>query len=220
VLTPEAVAANVPKAFIPIFFPKMPAVIKSNADILNLPFYVSGTVVGVGDPSQPPAYDIGQAKQNNRFNTYVQDTWHVSSKLTVNYGLAWSFESTLVNGDLTKPAYLAPLYGNDLSATNNNYKDFSPSVGFAYSPFNDKKTVIRGGFGVYYNTINLWQRLQERAYIGPQGNGRVQYPVTGFTNIFPGIINVSTATADRRWGASTGGTTHPDAGPVEYDLQH
>jgi len=123
----------------------MPAVIKSNADILNLPFYVSGTVVGVGDPSQPPAYDIGQAKQNNRFNTYVQDTWHVSSKLTVNYGLAWSFESTLVNGDLTKPAYLAPLYGNDLSATNNNYKDFSPSVGFAYSPFNDKKTVIRGG---------------------------------------------------------------------------
>jgi hypothetical protein len=192
VLTPEAVASAVPKAFIPIFFPKLPSKITSTADLNNLPFYVSGTVVGIGDPSQPPAYNIQKAKQNNRFRYYLQDTWHVNNKLTVNYGLGWSFESTLVNGDLTKPQYLAPLYGNDLSPTKNNYNNYSPSLGFAYSPFNDNKTVFRGGFGIYYNTVDLWQRLQERAYIGPEGNGRVQYPVTGFTNLFPGIINVST----------------------------
>ncbi|HEY3743159.1 MAG TPA: carboxypeptidase regulatory-like domain-containing protein [Bryobacteraceae bacterium] len=192
VLTPEAVAANVPAAFIPIFFPKMPKTITSTADLNNLPFYVSGTVVGIGDPSQPPAYNIDKAKVADRFRYYVQDTYHVNAKLTVNYGIGWSWESNLSNRDLSKPAYLAPLYNGNLSPTANNNNNYSPSVGFAYSPFKDKKTVFRGGFGVYYNTVDLWQRLQERAYIGPEGNGRIQYPVTGFTNIFPGIINVST----------------------------
>ena len=192
VLPPEVVAASVPAAFIPIFFPTLPKKISSNADILNLPFYVAGTVVGVGDPSQPPPYNVDKAKQNNRFRYYVQDTWRVNHKLTLNYGLGYSFESTLVNRDIPKPKYLAPLYGSDLSPTNNNYNNYSPSIGFAYSPFASKKTVVRGGFGIYYNTELLWRRLQERAYTGPVGNGRVQYPVTGFKNIFPGIINVST----------------------------
>ena len=192
VLTPEAVRANVPSAFVPIFFPKLPSKITSYADVLNLPFYVAGTIVGIGDPSQPPPYNIEKAKQNNRIRYYVQDTWRVNTRLTLNYGLGWNFESTLVNGDLAKPAFLAPVYGSDLSATSNNYRNYSPSLGFAYSPFANKKTVFRGGFGVYYNTELLWRRLEERAYIGPVGNGRVQYPVTGFKNIFPGIINVST----------------------------
>lgn len=192
VLTPEAVRSAVPAAFVPVFFPNLPSKITSNADIQRLPFYVAGTVVGIGDPSQPPPYNVDKAKVNNRIRYYAQDTWRVNNKLTLNYGLGWSFESTLVNTDIPKPAYLAPLYGSDLSPTNNNYKNYSPSVGFAYSPFNDKKTVVRGGFGIYYNTEALYRRLQERAYTGPVGNGRVQYPVTGFVNIFPGIFNVST----------------------------
>ena len=47
--------------------------------------------------------------------------------------VCWHFESTLVNRDLDKPAYLAPLYGSDLSPTENNYNNFSPSLGFAWS---------------------------------------------------------------------------------------
>jgi hypothetical protein len=50
---------------------------------------------------------------------------------------------------------------------------------------------VRGGFGIFYDTELLWRRLQERAFIGPVGNGRIQYPTTSFTNIFPGIVNIS-----------------------------
>ncbi|MGE0105162.1 MAG: carboxypeptidase regulatory-like domain-containing protein [Blastocatellales bacterium] len=188
VASPEFVRALVPAQLIPVFFPNLPTVIRTQQDILNLPFL--GGVVGVGDPAQPPAFNIDQAKKNNRIRIFGQDTWKVRPNFTLNYGLAWNFESTLVNKDLDKPALLAPLYGSDLSPTENNYKNFSPSFGFAWNVGSDNKTVLRGGAGVYWDTELLWRRLQERAFIGPRGNGRIQYPESGFINTFPGIIDL------------------------------
>ena len=186
--SPEVVRSLVPAAFIPVLFPNLPTTIRTNADLLNLPF--AGAVIGVGDPSQPPAFNIDQAKQNNRLRFYGQDTWKIKPSFTLNYGLAWNFESTLVNRDLSKPQYLAPLIGNDLSPTDNNYKNFSPSLGFAWNVGSNNKTVVRGGAGIYWETELLYRRLQERAFIGPVGNGRIQFPSTGFINIFPGIIDL------------------------------
>ena len=189
VAPPELVRSNVPAPLLPLLFPTLPGAIRTNADFLNLPFL--GGVVGIGDPSQPPPYNIDQAKTNDRFRLFAQDSWRITPQLTLNYGLAWNFESTLVNRDLPKPQFLAPVYGNDLSPTNNNYHNFSPALGFAWTPDKAGKTVIRGGFGIYYDTEMLYHRLQERAFIGPVGNGRIQFPTTGFTNIFPGIVNLS-----------------------------
>ncbi len=190
--SPEAVVSAIPAPLraqiLPLFFPNLPSVIRTNADLLNLPF--AGGVIGVGDPSQPPPYNIGKAKQNNRMRFFGQDTWKVTPRFTLNYGLAWNFESTLVNRDIDKPAYLAPLYGSDLSATKNNYNNFSPSLGIAWNVDKSNKTVIRAGAGIYWETELLWRRLQERAFIGPVGNGRIQYPHTGFRNIYPGIFDL------------------------------
>ncbi len=169
-------------AFLGQLYPLLPTTIRTGQDFLNLPF--AGAVVGVGDPSQPPPFNIGKAKQNNRMRFHAQDTWRVKNNFTLNYGLAWNYESTLVNKDLDKPAYLAPLYGSDLSASKNNYKNFSPSLGMAWNVGKDNKTVIRAGGGIYWDTEELFRRLQERAAIGPVGNGRLQIPHTSFTNIF------------------------------------
>ena len=189
VAPPELVRANVPAALIGALFPTLPTTIKTQQDFLNLPFL--GASVGIGDPSQPPPYNVGTAKINNRIHLFVQDTWKVKPRLTLNYGLGWSFESTLVNRDLDKPKYLAPLYGNDLSPTNNNYHNFSPALGFAYQLDKSAKTVLRGGFGLYYDTESLYKRLQERASIGPIGNGRVLVSADAFKNTFPGIVDFS-----------------------------
>ena len=188
--SPEFIRGLAPAATIGALFPTLPTAIRTGQDFLNLPF--AGGVVGVGDPGQPPPYNVDKAKVNQRLRVYAQDTWRVRDRLTINYGLAWNFESTLVNRDLDKPAYLTPLYGSDLSATQNNYNNFSPAFGFAWTLDEASKTVVRGGAGLYWETELLWRRLRERAAIGPIGNGRLQVPHTSFTNIFPGIINLNT----------------------------
>ena len=114
---------GIPAPTLAALFPNLPTAIRTNQDLMNLPF--TGGVVGVGDPGQPPPYNVDKAKANNRLRFYGQDSWRMGPRFTLNYGLAWNFESTLVNRDLDKPAYLAPLYGSDLSPTRNNYNNWS-----------------------------------------------------------------------------------------------
>jgi hypothetical protein len=189
VASPEFVRSNVPAALVAQLFPRLPTTISTQQDLLNLPWL--GGVIGIGDPSQPPPYNVDKAKINNRYRLFYQDNWRLRPRFSLNYGLAWNFESTLVNRDLSKPAYLAPLYGSDLSPTNNNNRNFSPALGFAWTVDQAQKTVVRGGAGIFWDTEVLWQRLQERAYTGPVGNGRVQYAMSGLTNPFQGVLNLS-----------------------------
>ena len=66
---------------------------------------------------------------------FIQDSWRVTSKLTLNYGLRWDFESGLSQ------------------YVNNDYRGWQPRVGVAYSP--DNKTVVRAGFGLFYDRYDM-----------------------------------------------------------------
>ncbi|MBY0504881.1 MAG: carboxypeptidase regulatory-like domain-containing protein [Bryobacteraceae bacterium] len=192
---PDIMVAN----RIPLAAFGLPNQFSTNADVLKLPLL--GFAMGIGDPSQPPPYNRDKAGNNRRYHFYWQDTYRVNKKLTLNYGLSWQYESTLVNGDLSKPALLAPIM-ESLEPTKPTYTNWSPSLGFAWNPFRNNKTVIRGGGGFYYDTTELSQRLGERAAIGPVGNGRQQIggqsipnPTAGIVNPIPGLLpNVNVGT--------------------------
>jgi len=156
-------------------------VIRSYDDLKKLP--VVTFLLGIGDRSQP-SYNLENARGNDRFHLYVQDGWKITSNFTLNYGLGWEHESNVLNFDLPKPDYLAPIYGSDLSATKKEWKNFAPAAGFAWNIGKDRPTVIRGGAGIFYDTQLGWWRLGERAVIGGSGrqfigNAAVTNPLNG-----------------------------------------
>ncbi|MDQ2777244.1 MAG: carboxypeptidase regulatory-like domain-containing protein [Acidobacteriota bacterium] len=85
----------------------------------------------------------------NEYAVFAEDSWRVSRKLTLNYGLRYDYF------DYAQPPVLNP----DPSLTALNIrtnrihidpKDLGPRIAFAYSPSENGKTVIRGGYGVFY----------------------------------------------------------------------
>ncbi|HTS76670.1 MAG TPA: carboxypeptidase-like regulatory domain-containing protein [Bryobacteraceae bacterium] len=185
------------------FFPNLPTKITSTQDLLNLPVYNLGSSIysgiGVGNGTFPGFYDHGQGNTNSRIHPWVADTWKVTPSFTLNYSLGYDLETGLFYSNLNLPQYLAPIlegqtggapYG--LGATQPNYLDFSPIVGFAWAVGKDKKTVIRGGGGIYWDTQPIWEHFREGAAIGPLGDGRTTLASTAFTNTLPGVFNFQT----------------------------
>ena len=66
---------------------------------------------------------------------YAQDSWKITSNFTLNYGVRYEIDSQF-----------EPL--------NTYYGDVSPRIAFAWDPFKDHKTVIRGGYGIFYGPID------------------------------------------------------------------
>jgi hypothetical protein len=175
----------------------VPGTITTTADLLALPVsntsasIYSGIDVGFGN--FPGPYERDKSKNNTRPQFYVGDTWKVTPNLTLNAGLRYEFETGLWYSNLPMPALLAPIVGkNNLHPTRNNYLDFAPQFGFAWSLGKDKKTVIRGGAGMFWDSEPLWHHFRAASSLGPLGDGRSTLTASALTNIFPNIVNLST----------------------------
>jgi hypothetical protein len=108
----------------------------------------------------------GSFSQNvQRLGFYAEDSWRVTPRLTVNYGLRYDTTFGLFTASgrsqLDNPAYLTlralqiPL----IPAAPHDYRRaFGPRLGIAYSPGRSGTTVVRAGFGLYYNDLaqNGW----------------------------------------------------------------
>jgi outer membrane receptor protein involved in Fe transport len=80
---------------------------------------------------------------------FVQDEWHVKPELTINAGLRWDKQDIAQPDVLNPDATLqgAGYFTNNIPVDTNN---FGPRVGFAWTPKNDNRTVVRGGYGIFY----------------------------------------------------------------------
>jgi len=170
----------------------LPASFTTYDSVLNLP--LETFAFGIGDINQPPAFQRNHADHDNLLHVYAQDTWKPRPRLTLNYGLAWSFETNVLNHDLSKPQFLAPFFGTGgLGPETHAWLRFTPALGFAWAVHGDT-TVIRGGGGIYYDTLDLEARLVERAFLGPLGTGFLPLPGSLVTNPLHGVPGVPKGT--------------------------
>lgn len=96
--------------------------------------------------------------RNYETGFFAQDDWRVTRRLTVNLGLrydlyTWPYETNNLqaNFDLATGALVLPnTNGYPKSLIDTDTNNFAPRIGFAYSLTNDGKTVIRGGYGIFY----------------------------------------------------------------------
>jgi hypothetical protein len=137
-----------------------------------LPFYYTPPTSEC-TPAPDPASNItcaftpagnGNFSQNvQRLAFYAQDSWRVSHHLTVNYGLRYQTTFGLFTSSGQSQAanpffhQLASL-GYPEAVPHDFRKQFAPRLGIAYSPGDSEKTVIRAGFGMFYNDLaqNGW----------------------------------------------------------------
>jgi Carboxypeptidase regulatory-like domain/TonB-dependent Receptor Plug Domain/TonB dependent receptor len=148
-------------------------------------------------------------------NFFAQDDFRVLSNLTLNLGLRWEYNAPttdkynhLATFDPTFPnstplPYLRISTPQTPNIYNASKKEFAPRFGFAYTPA--PKTVIRGGYGIFWD-IKLLNVILNSALTAPFLTG---YTFNQSTN---GVPNISLSNP---YGGTSGGPAIPSASWVE-----
>ncbi|MDE1178099.1 MAG: TonB-dependent receptor [Edaphobacter sp.] len=176
----------------------------------------SNATIAIGDPERQVFV--------NTFFLNAGDSWQVTPRLNFNYGARYDYMGPLHNSwkdmsvfrpELTASGGLA-FQGSQIDTLYQRYwKSFSPRLGFSYQL--DPSTVLRAGFGFYFDTPNLNPFLDNRpgnaAPNGVEGNPGGPNPVytvapVGGANttiqqnvaIFPSTLNGSPCASDSPCG--------------------
>lgn len=102
-------------------------------------------------------------RQNELYSFFVQDTWRARPNLTFNLGLRYDAETAFQKS----------------AGVDDDRDNFAPRLGFVWDPFNDGRTAVRGGYGLYY----------DQAFLNITGNIMLARRFVGVTIVSPGFPN-------------------------------
>ena len=179
--------------------------------ILNQPSSVTVTIErdSPAGTAIQPNYDRQYAY--NQFFLFAQDTFRLTPRLTVNYGVRYENygsprnvgankdallrlgSGATMNDQLAGATLVTPTSGGEqLFGTDNG--DVAVRVGASYDLFGSGRTLLRGGFGTFYERPfdNLWQDLRSNDYVLAsfpiQGTFNYLSPIAG---VLPGLAQTS-----------------------------
>jgi hypothetical protein len=130
----------------------------TDGNLLALADFMAGFVYQSSIVRGNPARTV----YTNGFSLFGQDNFQVTRKLNINLGLRYDYSGPIHDGqkDLstfipTSPGGLVLAGDGVKSLYPSDWKNFGPRVGFALQPFDNGGTVVRGSFGLAYDTVNV-----------------------------------------------------------------
>jgi hypothetical protein len=120
---------------------------------LSLPGTTGLQSYGLGIPT---TYIQGIGNSNNPFDNipmgfFFQDSWRANRHLAINYGVRYDVEITPLFSALNSFNAAAEKALGIVEGIPRDYKNVAPRLGIAWDPKGDGKTVIRAGFGLFYD---------------------------------------------------------------------
>jgi hypothetical protein len=117
--------------------------------------------------------DNPQALRTTAYNLYLQDDWKIHPRFTFNLGLRYEFNTPpvdahdrLVTFDVAKRRLIrVGQEGVPRSGTDSDFNNVAPRIGFSWDLTGSGKTLLRSGYGIYYDSGTLIEN--ETLYFNP-----------------------------------------------------
>ena len=124
-----------------------------NPALTGLPSFSAVQAYGLGIPA---VYyqGIGQSRKlfdNKELGVFIQDSWKINSRFTLNYGVRYDNEWLPIFAPATAFNAAAEKAFNVVEGIPADTNNVQPRIGIAWDPWGDGKTVIRAGYGFFYD---------------------------------------------------------------------
>jgi hypothetical protein len=158
-----------------------------------------------GQPSQAFDYtgDTLRHTYQNGYGFYAQDSYHFSPRITFNAGLRWDYYGVVAERShefsdfvptSASTGSLVPVARGGLSNLYKpDYKNFAPRASIAWDVFGTSKTVVRAGFGLFFDAFSQDMMLGHLPYPTFYAPGPA-YNNVGGSSIQQATLNVPTIT--------------------------